>query len=91
VDKKKAKLQARRCIFCKEDDPCVLDVHRITAGCNGGQYQSSNVVVLCANCHRKVHHSDRFEIDGWYSTTGGTMLHCFINGEEQYIKYDRIQ
>lgn len=85
MNKVKEKLYAQKCFFCGEDDPVVLDVHRITEGCNGGKYEKNNTIVVCANCHRRLHHSDKIKIVGWTSTTNGRKLHCFINNEEQFL------
>lgn len=54
-NKKNYKLGNNYCCLCGENDPNVLDVHRIYEGARGGVYDSLNCIVCCANCHRKVH------------------------------------
>lgn len=72
------------CTFCGENNKAVLDVHRIQHGCDGGQYNTSNTVVACSNCHRKIH-DNQIQIDQWYQSTTGPLLHCWIDGNEQYL------
>lgn len=56
------------CIICKEKEPCVIDLHHLNPDIKEGDtakmvVQSRKVlkkeikkcVLLCANCHRKVH------------------------------------
>jgi hypothetical protein len=85
-DKNFRKKLDKKCIFCGESDPSVLDVHRITEGCNGGQYNFSNTVIVCSNCHRKIHHKKNIIIHGWVTSTSGRLLHCTIDGQEEYLK-----
>lgn len=73
------------CIFCGENDLTVLDVHRIVEGCNGGGYDFDNTTVVCANCHRKIHHGGDILIHGWVTSTVGTLLHCEVDGTEKYL------
>lgn len=54
-NKKNYKLSNNYCCLCGENDPNVLDVHRIYEGSRGGEYDSLNCIVCCANCHRKIH------------------------------------
>jgi hypothetical protein len=85
MNKKIKKLSEKHCFFCKEDNPAVLDLHRICEGHKGGKYIEGNVVVVCSNCHRKIHHSNDIVIDKWVASTNGMVLHCWVNGEEKYI------
>ena len=85
-DVKKLRKRVEKCIFCGENDKVVLDVHRINEGYKGGEYTLENSLTTCSNCHRRVHHSGRYKIDGWVMTTGGLRLHCWIDEEEQYLK-----
>lgn len=85
MNKKIKKLSERKCFFCKESDPAVLDVHRIHEGHKGGKYIEGNVLVVCANCHRKIHFSDEITIDKWMQSTKGMVLHCWVNNEEYYL------
>lgn len=74
------------CIFCHESDANVLDVHRINEGCNGGTYDLFNTVRLCSNCHRKIHRYKSIEIKGWVSSTKGQLLHCVIDGKDEFFE-----
>lgn len=75
-----------RCIICNETDKAVLDVHRIVPGCEGGTYDYHNTISCCSNCHRKIHHTDEIKIEGWFMSTAGALLHCWVDGEEHYLK-----
>ena len=82
IDKKATKHSAKKCYFCEEDDYALLDCHRIIEGANGGEYTDFNTVVVCSNCHRRVH-DGQIAIDRkYFSTTGGWVLHYFKDGEE---------
>lgn len=82
IDKKVNKRIAGKCYFCGENDYAVLDNHRIHEGADGGKYTERNVVVACANCHRRIH-DDQIKIDKYYYTTGGRyVLHYWENGVE---------
>ena len=59
INKKNFKKYAKQCFFCEESNLSILDVHRINEGKNGGKYDSINVLVVCSNCHRKEHYSNR--------------------------------
>ena len=72
------------CRFCGETTPSVLDEHHIVFRSEGGGNERSNLVVACANCHRKVH-SGEIRVDGWYETSSGLKLHCWIADEELYL------
>ena len=85
MNKKIRKLQEGKCFFCNETNKAVLDVHRIHEGHKGGKYIEGNVVVVCSNCHRKIHHSNEIVIDKWMASTDGMVLHCWIDGQENYI------
>lgn len=84
INKKAEKIIAGACYFCPESDYDLLDVHRIQEGCNGGKYTSGNTVVVCSNCHRKIH-SGKIVIDRKYNTTAGRpVLHYWIDGIEKW-------
>lgn len=57
-----------RCLFCPE--AAVLDAHRVVPGAAGGTYAWGNILVLCANCHRKVHDGD-IVVKGRFPTSRG--------------------
>ena len=66
----------KKCKFCGADDYCVLDVHRINPGSDGGEYTETNTVTSCACCHRKIH-DGKIKIDRKYMSTMGWILHYF--------------
>lgn len=83
MNKKILKKTAKKCYVCDESNYNLLDVHRIQWG---KSYSKSNTVVLCVNCHRKVHClPPEIVIFGWLNSTKGKVLH-YINeqGEEQF-------
>jgi hypothetical protein len=45
-----------RCALCKNSDIAALDIHHIDAIKDAGTNSPENLIVLCANCHRKVTH-----------------------------------
>jgi 5-methylcytosine-specific restriction endonuclease McrA len=85
IDKKQLKKTAGKCRICGEPEYAVLDVHRIVPGQVGGKYKENNSVVLCANCHRRVHATGEIEIDRYYPSTGGYLLRIVENGEEKFV------
>jgi hypothetical protein len=84
--KQLCKLANNKCFFCHEDKFHVLDAHRIIPGEQGGTYIPHNILVLCANCHRRVH-AGEIKIDRKYPTTGKSLwvLHCWIEGQELWL------
>lgn len=53
VDEQKVKLD--ECKICGFDDKDCLHRHHIIPKSQGGSDDESNIIVLCANCHAKVH------------------------------------
>ena len=45
-----------RCALCNNSDIAALDTHHIDAIKDAGMNSPENLIVLCANCHRKVTH-----------------------------------
>jgi hypothetical protein len=73
-----------KCHFCGIEDYAVLDCHRILAGEDGGIYSDFNTVVVCSNCHRKVH-SGQIKIDRKYFRSDGQwVLHYWLDDEEKW-------
>lgn len=66
----------KKCKFCSSSDYCLLDVHRILEGKNGGEYTETNTIVCCVSCHRKIH-AGKIKIDRKYPSTAGWVLHYF--------------
>lgn len=84
IDKKAKKLHEGKCRFCEVSDYSLLDVHRIVEGADGGRYTEGNCVVVCSNCHRRVH-AGEIKIDRFfYSTSGRWRLRFWENGEEKW-------
>ncbi len=84
INKKSKKHAQGKCYFCDVDDYAQLNVHRIFYGEDGGEYTDHNSLVVCANCHARIH-DDQIVIDRKYnSTSGKTVLHFWDNGEEKW-------
>lgn len=84
INKVATKKHAGKCYFCEEDDYNLLDVHRIVEGKNDGKYTDFNVLVVCSNCHRKIH-SNQIKIDRkYYSTSGKWILHYWQDDVEYW-------
>lgn len=74
-----------RCFFCPCSDYESLQCHRIVPGEQGGTYHFDNTLTLCANCHSKVT-AGTILVFARRRGTGGTYIHCRIDGEEKFIK-----
>jgi hypothetical protein len=84
IDKVNKKKSEKKCYFCATDDYAVLDCHRIIPGEKGGDYTDFNTIVVCSNCHRKIH-SEQIKIDRKYlSTSGRWILHYWIDNVEKW-------
>lgn len=90
INKKNFKKYAKNCFFCNDKNLNILDVHRILEGSNGGTYHSQNVIVVCANCHRKIHANEIKIIKKHkaYNSSSNYILECFINNQEQWLPCD---
>lgn len=71
-----------KCQLCGESDYAVLDCHRIVPGEDGGEYSDFNTVVLCSNCHRKVH-DGQIVMDRKYQTLEGRWVLRYTVGDEE--------
>lgn len=71
-----------KCRLCGESDYAVLDCHRIVPGEDGGEYSDFNTVVLCSNCHRKVH-DGQIVMDRKYQTLEGRWVLRYTVGDEE--------
>lgn len=76
INKSNKKKSDRKCKFCGETEYCVLDLHRIMPGKDGGKYENLNTVTCCSNCHRKIH-EEKIKVDRMYFSTKGWVLHYF--------------
>ena len=85
INKQNFKHAAGKCRLCGNGPYEVLNVHRIQAGRDGGEYTKLNSVPVCANCHALVE-TGQIEIHGWFSSTKGLVLHVTDeNGDEQFL------
>lgn len=85
IDKQVTKRIEGCCYFCGVEDYALLDCHRIIPGEDNGKYTDPNVVVVCANCHRKIH-DEQIILDRKYFTTKGVyVLRYWENGEEKWL------
>lgn len=91
INKQSHKNLYKYCFFCGETDYCTLECHRIIHGKDSGAYNFENVLVLCGNCHSRVHSSE-IVIDRKYKQLGSPVykVHYWINGEE-FWKDEEIQ
>lgn len=72
-----------RCPFCGENSYDLLDVHRWRIpGKDGGKYTADNVIVVCSNCHRKIH-QNTIQIENIYNSTKGEIVIYYENNQEK--------
>ena len=84
VNKKAKKKRIGKCKFCPCDQYELLDLHRINEGDSGYGYTDANTIVVCANCHRKIH-AGLIKLDRQYPTMSGNLiLHYWIDGQEHW-------
>lgn len=83
-NKKEYKKRCKACKLCGEDDPNLLDVHRIIPGKDEGRYTENNSITCCCKCHRLIH-ADKITIFGWVKSTAGKLLHIKKNGVEDFV------
>lgn len=87
IDKIATKKHQGKCNFCDVDDYQLLDVHRISPGAEGGVYSAANSVVVCSNCHRKIH-AGKIKIDRKYFSSSGTyVIHCWIETDGELCEF----
>ena len=84
INKKNKKLYKKKCFFCDVDDYNLLDVHRIQ---EGQKYDDFNTLVVCANCHRKIH-SSQIKIDRKYKNTSGSWSLRYWSDNQEFWKND---
>lgn len=80
----KSKLIEKKCQICKIENYALLDAHRIVPGVENGKYTSSNILVICSNCHRKIHAGDIEILSKSYSTSGNYVVRYLENGVEKF-------
>lgn len=55
--KKELRQQAdNQCPICGENDEFTFEYHHIKPHSEGGESEEENLILLCRNCHAKVHH-----------------------------------
>ncbi len=79
-----AKLSNGKCYFCPEDNYDLLDAHRIIPGADGGKYHDRNIIVLCANCHRRTHTGSLKILGKYLSTSAKWVVRYLEDGEERW-------
>jgi hypothetical protein len=74
-----------KCFFCPVEDYACLHCHRILPEEHGGIYTDFNTLVVCANCHEKIH-DGQIIIDRKYTATNqrGWVLHYWEHDEEKW-------
>ena len=81
------KMHDKECYFCGENRYELLDAHRIIEGNEGGKYNWSNMLTICALCHRKCH-TGIIKILGKHKCMGGDKLEVIHyideDGEEKW-------
>ncbi len=85
INKKAAKKFYKKCYFCPCDTYELLDVHRVQPGADEGKYYDFNSIIVCSNCHRKIHAGIIKTFKKYYSTSGKYVLHYIDeNGIEHF-------
>jgi len=74
-----------KCCFCEENDYALLHVHRIDFENDINEYTDFNTIVVCANCHCRVHDGQIVIDRKYFSTTGRWVLHFWQDGEEKWL------
>ena len=77
----KWKKRYNKCAICGEKNYKLLDVHRIIYGEHGGKYILNNILVVCANDHRRIH-AGEIEIIQKGKTSKGEFLLYLDSGIE---------
>lgn len=85
INKQETKKFAKKCYFCSVDDYALLNVHRIIPGESGGKYTEKNSLVVCANCHNRIHDNQIIIDQKYYSTSGKWVLHFWENDQEFWV------
>ncbi len=89
--KEKIKKLAGKCNLCNEPDYHVLDVHRWQLpGAKGGEYISSNTIILCACCHRRVEFGEIEIVGRHFTSSGKYVFQIKRNGKEEWIYQSTI-
>jgi hypothetical protein len=72
------------CEICKTKG-CVLDRHHIIPRTDPNtSHMDSNLAILCANCHRRVH-AGEYIIEGVFATSGGKHLFWHKAGDPHIV------
>ena len=73
INKVAKKKSEGHCYFCEEEDYALLQVHRINFENDINEYTDWNTIVVCANCHCRIHDS-QIVIDRKYFSTSGRWI-----------------
>ncbi len=84
--KKAYKLFRGRCTFCPETNLNILDTHRILPGSEGGEYHIRNSLIVCSNCHRRIHAGEITCDRKYLRTDGRWVLRYFEDGQEKWVE-----
>lgn len=70
-----------KCAMCNIEEECVLQVHHIDK--NRDNYSVDNLIILCANCHNRVHR-------GNYKITKEILNNRAVSiiGNTSYLQYE---
>ena len=79
--RKQRKKLAGECFFCENKNYAVLHIHRITPG---SKYFDWGELVVCSNCHNRIHNNQLIILGKFRSThRRGWILIYKENGEEK--------
>lgn len=79
---KSKKLIKKECCLCGEKNYVLLDCHRIIPG---SKYTDWGTIIVCSNCHRRIHNQE-IVILGQYNSTVGKIVQYLENGEEKFAE-----
>lgn len=79
-NKKNKKKTKGECCICKVKNYSILDCHRLDPG---SKYTDWGTIVVCSNCHRKIHNDEIKVISKNKSTVGDVILYE-QNGETHW-------
>lgn len=52
-----------RCEKCGKEFESTCDIHHIIPKSQGGTNEHNNLIIVCPNCHRIIHTSDKYSIE----------------------------
>lgn len=84
INKISKKRHEKKCYFCDVKDYALLDCHRIIPGEEDGEYTDFNTIVVCSNCHRRIHDKQIVIDRKYFSTSGKWIVHFWEDGVERW-------